>query len=159
MPKSTVYIETSVVSYRSARPASDPIVAAHQKMTQDWWDNRRADFELRVSEFVIGEAQDGDPKAAEKRLQALSRIPSLALVPEVESVAKALLDTGAVPPKARLDAFHIAVACVQGIDFLLTWNFKHIANAERWVMIESVCERMGLRMSHICSPLELLEHE
>lgn len=159
MAKPTVYIETSVISYLTSRPSSDLIVAAHQKATQDWWADRGNDFELRVSEFVLVEAQGGDPEAARKRLQALSGIPALDLIPEVETIAAALLEAGAVPPHARLDAFHIAIACVHGVDFLLTWNFRHIANAEKWASIEAVCVRIGLRMPRICSPLELMEHE
>jgi hypothetical protein len=112
-----------------------------------------------VSEFVLVEAQGGDSEPARKRLQALSGIPALDLIPEVEAMAAALLEAGALPPHARLDAFHIAIACVHGVDFLLTWNFRHIANAEKWASIEAVCVRIGLKMPRICSPLELMEHE
>ncbi|MGZ8216515.1 type II toxin-antitoxin system VapC family toxin [Methylomagnum sp.] len=158
MSKQTVYVETSIVSYLTARPSSDLIVAAHQKATQDWWLERRHQFELRVSEFVLGEASNGNPEAAEKRLAALVGIQQLELLPIVETLASALLANGAVPPKARLDAFHIATASVHRADYLLTWNFRHIANAELWPSIRAVCESMDIRMPNICSPLELLEN-
>ncbi len=159
MSKPTVYIETSVVSYLTARPNSDLIVAAHQKATQDWWSERSNDFELRVSEFVLGEAKGGDPQAAQRRLAVLVSIPVLDLLPQVEALAAALLASGAVPVKARLDALHIATASVHGMNYLLTWNFRHIANAEKWAGIEAICEGMHIKMPRICSPLELMRHE
>ena len=155
--KPTLYIETSVISYLTARPSSDLIVAAHQKATQDWWADRRGDFHLRVSEFVRGEAQGGHKEAAQKRLLALSGIPLLDLLPAVEVLAVALLANGALPAKARLDALHIAIASVHAVNYLLTWNFRHIANAEKWESIEAVCRDMGVRMPRICSPLELTQ--
>ena len=159
MSKASVYVETSVVSYLTARTSGDLIVTAHQKATQDWWFERREEFELRVSEFVLGEAQDGHPEAAQRRIAALAGIPLLEATPTVESLATALLVGGAVPVKARLDALHIAIASVHGMDYLLTWNFRHIANAERWASIEAACQSMGLKMPRICSPLELMRQE
>ena len=159
MSKPTVYVETSVISYLTGRSNSDLIVAAHQKATQDWWSNRSGDFELRVSEFVLGEAQGGHPEAAQKRLVVLVGIPKLDLLPEVEILATALLTNGAVPAKARLDALHIAIASVHSMSYLLTWNFRHIANAEKWASIDGVCSSMGIKMPRICSPLELMENE
>ena len=159
MAKSSVYVETSVVSYLTARTSGDLIVTAHQKATQDWWSERREEFELWVSEFVLGEAQGGHPEAAQRRIAALVGIPLLEATPAVELLATALLVGGAVPVKARLDALHIALASVHAMDYLLTWNFRHIANAEKWASIESVCQGMDLKMPRICSPLELMEHE
>ncbi len=159
MSKPTVYVETSVISYLTGRSNSDLIVAAHQKATQDWWSNRSGDFELRISEFVLGEAQGGHPEAAQRRLVVLAGIPKLDLLPEVEILATALLTNDAVPAKARLDALHIAIASVHGMSYLLTWNFRHIANAEKWASIDGVCSSMGIKMPRICSPLELMENE
>ena len=156
--KSTVYIETSVVSYLTSRTNSDLITAAHQKATQDWWAERSQDFALFISEFVLGEAQGGDPEAARRRVAVLADIPSLELFPQIETLATELLSSGAVPAKARLDALHIAAASVHGIHYLLTWNFRHIANAEKWAAIESVCQSMGVKMPRICSPLELMQN-
>ena len=156
MSKPTLYVETSVVSYLTGRPSNDLIVAAHQKATQDWWAQRSDQFDLKISEFVTDEIQDGHPEAAQKRIAALTNTQSLELIPEVETVAVALIANGAVPAKARLDAFHIAIASVHRMDYLLTWNFRHIANAQKWASIELVCINHGYRMPKICSPLELL---
>jgi predicted nucleic acid-binding protein len=112
-----------------------------------------------VSEFVLSEARSGHSDAAQRRLSALADIPLLEATPTVESLATALLLGGAVPAKARLDALHIATASVHGMSYLLTWNFRHIANAERWAGIEAVCRSMGLQMPRICSPLELMKSE
>ena len=157
MKKLTVYVETSVISYLTARTNSDLLTAAHQKATQDWWADRRKDFDLRISTFVLAEAQAGHPDAAAKRAAAMQGIPLLDLLPTIETLAAALLAADAVPVKARLDALHIAAATVHKMDYLLTWNFRHIANASRWEKIESVCRKAGLRMPRICSPLELMQ--
>lgn len=158
MTKPTIYIETSVVSYLTARTNADLITAAHQKATQDWWSDRRQHFDLRVSAFVLAEAQAGHPDAAQRRLDALADISALELLPLIETLATALLASGSVPQKARLDALHIATAAVHGMNYLLTWNFRHIANAEKWGEIEAVCQRMGIKMPRICSPLELMQN-
>ena len=158
MTKPTVYVETSVVSYLTARTNADLITAAHQKATQDWWADRRQDFDLHVSAFVLAEAEGGNPEAAQRRLDALAGIPTLELLPQIETLATALLASGAVPAKARLDALHIATAAVHAMNYLLTWNFRHIANAEKWGEIEVVCQRMGIKMPRICSPLELMQN-
>lgn len=157
MSKATIYVETSVISYLTSRPSSELIAAAHQKATQNWWQDRSHDFDLRISEFVLAEASAGNREAAQKRMKILQGIPPLELLPDVEILASALLNQGAVPEKARLDAFHIAIAAVHGINYLLTWNFRHIANAEKWSNIESVCVSNGLKMPIICSPLELIQ--
>lgn len=104
MEKPTLYIETSVVSYLTSRPSRDLIVAAHQKATSDWWIERSPDFRLLISEFVVAEAQSGDLDAAKRRLAVLDGIPSLALLPDIEEVARELLSADAVPAKAHLDA-------------------------------------------------------
>ena len=154
--KSTVYIETTIVSYLTAWLSRDLIRAAHQQITQEWWNNRREDFELFVSEFVINEAGAGDTEAAEKRLEVVQEIALLDVNLEVEDLAKKLIADKALPPKAATDALHIAVATVHGIDFLLSWNCKHIANAEMQGAIEKVCETSGYKCPKICTPEELL---
>lgn len=154
--RESVYIETTVISYLTAWLSRDLIRAAHQQITQEWWSNRRKDFELFVSEFVINEASAGDEEAAEKRLEALNEITLLDVNSEVENLAKNLVADKALPPKAVTDALHIAVATVHGIDYLLSWNCKHIANAEMQKAIEKVCEDSGYRCPKICTPEELL---
>lgn len=157
--KRTVYLETSYISYLTGRTSGDLLVAAHQKASQDWWALRSSAFELHVSDFVWLEAQEGHPEAAQRRINALNNIPSLEPLPTVDLLAQALLDFGAVPAKAKFDALHIAIATVHGMDYLLTWNFKHIANAEKWASIEAACLQQGFKMPRICSPLELMDTE
>lgn len=154
--KESVYLETTIVSYLTAWLSRDLIRAAHQQITQEWWSNRRKDFELFVSEFVINEASAGDAEAAEKRLAALEGIALLDVNTEVEDLAKKLVAEEALPPKAATDALHIAVATAHDIDYLLSWNCKHIANAEMQDAIERVCEESGYRCPKICTPEELL---
>lgn len=153
--KQTVYIETSVISYQAARPSRDLIVAAHQQITQEWW-AVRDDWELYASRLVLSEAMRGDPSASSRRVQQLHGIPHLAMTPRIETLVVALIEVAALPEKAVEDAFHIALAAVHGMDFLLTWNCKHIANATKRGIIESVCEMAGYAMPVICTPEELL---
>lgn len=154
--KESVYIETTVVSYLTAWLSRDLIRAAHQQITQEWWHHRRNDFELFVSAFVINEASAGDTEAAEKRLEALADIALLDVNLDVENLAKKLIAHKALPRKAVTDALHIAVAAVHGINYLLSWNCKHIANAEMQRAIEKVCEEQGYKCPKICTPEELL---
>jgi hypothetical protein len=132
------------------------IRAAHQQITQEWWQNRRNDFELFVSEFVVNEASAGDKDAAGKRLEVLQGISLLDVNLEVENLAKKFIGEKALPAKAVTDALHIAVASVHGIDYLLSWNCRHIANAEMQSAIQKVCEKNGYKYPKICTPEELL---
>lgn len=154
--KESVYIETTVISYLTAWLSRDLIRAAHQQITQEWWHNRRNDFELFVSEFVVSESSSGDNRAAQERLAALDGIALLDVNSEVENLAKKLIAEKALPTKAATDALHIAVASVHGINYLLSWNCKHIANAEMQSVIQKVCEENGFKCPNICTPEELL---
>lgn len=155
--KPKIYIETSVVSYLTARPSRDLIIAANQQITQDWWQVRRTEFDLYVSQLVVQEAGSGDPTAAQERLQVLDEMPLLELTEDAVTVAEKLVQEGALPPNAVEDALHIAVAVLNGMDYLLTWNFKHLANATMRYKIEQVCRQMGYEPPIICTPQELLE--
>jgi predicted nucleic acid-binding protein len=148
------YIETSVVSYLTARPSRDLVRAAHQQVTQEWWATRGG-FECFVSQFVIDEAAAGDAEAATQRLLALRDIPLLDVTEEAILLAADLVAGGGLPTKARVDALHVAMATVHGIDFLLTWNCKHIANAATRGTIEDLCRAAGFEPPIICTPLEL----
>lgn len=153
--KPTIYLETSVVSYLTARRSRDLVVAAHQQLTEDWWHRRRSGFALFVSQSVIAEASAGDPGAASGRLAAIESLPLLDITVEVEDLASALVASEIVPRKASEDAVHIAVATVHGMDYLLTWNCRHIANAEiRYRLADSMLER-GYYLPVICTPEEL----
>lgn len=153
--KPLVYLESSLVSYLTAQPSRDLIVAAHQQLTRDWWLARDA-YSLFVSQVVVEEAGQGDPEAARRRLAAIGDLPLLEVSGAAVDLASALVVEGAVPAKAPLDALHIAVAAVHGMHYVLTWNFKHLANAAMRLAIEGVCARHGYGPPVICTPEELL---
>lgn len=155
--KSSVYIETSIISYLTARLSNDLRVAANQKTTIEWWENRRLDFDLFVSEFVITEAGFGDPIIAKKRLEIIADLSELLVDDSAKMLVKILLSQKAIPLKAEIDAYHISVAAVNGIDYLLTWNCKHIANAVMRPKIETICRQQGFEPPTICTPQELME--
>ena len=154
--KESVYIETTVISYLTAWLSRDLIRAAHQQITQEQWHNRRNDFELYISAFVVNEASAGDEDAVNERLEVLEGLPLLDVNLEVENLAKDLIAGKALPEKSVTDALHIAVATVHNIDYLLSWNCKHIANAEMQDTIEKVCVKNGYGFPKICTPEELL---
>ena len=154
--KASVYIETTIVSYLVAEASMDLVQAAHQQITRDWWSTRDR-FDLYVSAAVVAEARRGDEVAAARRLEVLSRIPLLAAGPRTGSLVRSLLQRGALPDKARLDAAHVAIAAVNGVDYLLTWNLRHLANATIRGKIEETCRHAGLVPPIICTPEELME--
>ena len=155
--KLKIYLETTIVSYLTARPSRDLITAAHQQITQQWWDTQRARFDLFVAPPVMQEAQAGDPDAAARRLGALQGIPLLTLSEAAVGLAQALVEQGPLPANAVVDALHIAIAAVNGMHYLLTWNCTHIANAAIRSDIEDVCRARGYEPPVICTPEELLE--
>ena len=154
--KPRVYLETSVVSYLLARPSRDLVVAAHQQVTREWWEERRDSFQLYVSQMVIHEASAGDPASARRRLEELAGFPLLALTEEAEALARDLIERGPLPRQAVEDALHIALATVHGMDYLLTWNCRHIANAQMRGAVNSVCALRGYDPPVICTPEELM---
>lgn len=154
MPQS-VYIETTIVSYLAAWRSRDLIRAAQQQMTHEWWADQRSFFELYTSEIVVIEASAGDPAAAAERLKTLQPLPFLRLTNAALILADALISGAALPIVAHRDAQHIAIAAMNGLDFLLTWNCRHLANAVLRNRIEMVCESAGYRAPIICTPEEL----
>ncbi len=156
--KSKVYIETTVVSYLTALPSRDLVLAAHQQVTRDWWSTRDA-FELFVSQFVLDEASAGDTAAAELRVAVLRDLVLLDLTRDATLLAAELIRSGGVPEKAKIDALHIAVASVHGMDYLVSWNCAHIANATMRGRIEAVCRGAGFDPPVICTPLELVKEQ
>ena len=155
----TVYIETSIVSYLTSRPSRDVRVAAWQEITTQWWEQERAKYELFTSELVIAEAGGGDEAAAAKRLDRLADIPVLAIDDAAKRFAARLIREGGVPGEAQADALHIAVTSLHGLDYLLTWNCRHINNAAAKPMVRSICAIVGYPCPEICTPLELLSEE
>ena len=152
-----VYLETTIPSYLAARPSRDLIASAHQQITVEWWQTRRPGFELYVSQLVLEEAALGDRDTAERRLGYLVGIPSLAITLAAQSLARALLTSGPLPAKAAADALHVAIAAANGMDYLLTWNIRHLANATIRRGIEEACQRAGWLAPVLCTPEELME--
>ena len=140
-------------------PSGDLVVAGRQKITRDWWRYALNAFELVVSELVHREASAGDPQAIRDRLEALKDLPVLAINQRAEDFARALVAERAVPSTEPEDSLHIALAVVNGIEYLVTWNFKHIANAAMRSRIDGVCIEAGYDPCTICTPEELLEPE
>ena len=138
-----VYVETSVISYLTARPSRDLVMAAHQEVTREWWQNQRAAFELFFSEAVRSEAAMGDTQAAAQRLAVLADMQLLEIPLQALDLANALVVATALPAKAQVDALHIAIAAYEKMDFVLTWNFKHIANAQSTHKVRQVCASFG----------------
>jgi predicted nucleic acid-binding protein len=152
----SVYIETTIVGHIAGRIHSDPFVAARQQVTRDWWQKEARAFEIFISQLVIEKCSEGDPSAAAERLEVVKDLDLLESFDEVDELAAALLAGKAVPTTEPRDAFHIAIAAVNGVDYLLTWNCKHIANATLRSRIEQVCRDTGLEPPIICTPDELV---
>jgi len=154
--KAKVYIETSVVSYLAARPSRDLIVAAQQQLSQAWWHSRRTYYDLFVSELVLQESERGDPEVAARRLALVNDLPLLAITERAIRLAEIFLTKRHLPQKAEADALHIAIATVHRMDYLLTWNCRHIANAEIQRELRSVTEQQGVELPILCTPNELM---
>ena len=155
--KPTVYLETSIISYLTAWRSPRLITAAHQESTRNWWDVEREHFDLFVSEAVVQEASACDPDAAKRRLEAIKRLPELKITDEARELAKILFIRGHMPEKSKVDVLHIAIATVNGMDYILTWNCRHIANATFQRSMRMICEDVNYSLPVICTPLELLE--
>jgi hypothetical protein len=156
----TVYIETTIIGYLTSRSASDVIFQARQELTRRWWGGRRKDFDLYVSQFVLDEAAAGDPTAAAERLELLAGLSVLdSGHPDVDRLADLLIDQHLLPPKARTDAQHVAVATVFAVDYLMTWNCKHIANADRLPSIYAALRGEGFDPPLIVTPEEFSSNE
>jgi len=155
MPK--VYIETTVISYLTARPNRDVIIAGHQQITHEWWQTCRDKFDLVASQLVFQEASAGDPGAAQERLEVLGKLVLLEVTEQALSLAQEFIRAGAVPEGAAEDALHLAIAVTNGVEYLLTWNCRHLANALMRTKIEEVCRSLGYDPVVICTPEELLE--
>ena len=155
--KPTVYIETTIVSYLTARPTRSPVRARDQSVTRDWWDTRRARFEVLTSEVTILEASAGDPEAAARRLAALDGVRLLNGGEGADRLAGDLIRATALPIKAGRDALHIAVAATNGIAYLLTWNCTHMANDAAGHKIRVTCAAAGFRAPTLCTPRQLFE--
>ena len=157
--KPKLYIETTIPSYLVSIPSRDIIVAGHQQITQLWWDLRKDDFDIFISQFLIDEVSAGDPVQAEKRINVIETFPQLEITDDVTRLAEALLLRKVIPQKAATDAAHIAVAAVHGMDYLMTWNCTHIANATIFNAVKQICLEQGFTFPIICTPEELIGEE
>ena len=153
---SRIYLETSILSFLTARPSSDVMATAHRAVTMGWWKSRRTFFDLVTSELVLQEVRRGDPAAAARRIAALEGIPLLPLDVDSTNLALAVVGANLLPRKAFPDALHIAIAAVHGVEYLLTWNCSHIANAELLPRVTNLVEDYGYRMPFVCTPEELM---
>ncbi|OED35149.1 hypothetical protein AB833_31415 [Chromatiales bacterium (ex Bugula neritina AB1)] len=153
--KATVYIESSVISYLTARPSNDLVKSARQAITSEWWTHNLPDFEVYVSELVELEISQGDSAAAAARMEVTASIENLAVSEKAQEIAEQLVIHRAVPATCPQDALHIGIAASNGIEFLLTWNFKHINNAYSKANIRTAIERFGFQCPELCSPEEL----
>lgn len=157
MTKPTVYVETSIVSYLTARPSRDLIIAAQQAMTREWWRDAPEQFVLVASELVLREAAAGDADAARARLTALEMVIRLDTTEDAAVLTRRLLDLGAFPRESAPDAAHVSVAATNRVDYLLSWNLRHIASATARARIERACRTAGYDPPIICTPNELME--
>lgn len=155
----TVYIETSIISYLRQIPSTHLVTATRQLLTHRWWNDERTNYELVVSQYVIDEVSAGDPTLAADRLLALEGIPLLPHAPEIPRIADQILTLGVLPPKAQVEALHIATVAHHRVQYLLTWNCKHIANAKILPHIHGLLMRLGIPIPIICTPEELLGND
>ncbi|MBL8818549.1 MAG: type II toxin-antitoxin system VapC family toxin [Planctomyces sp.] len=155
----SIYIETSIVSYLRERQASHVVAAARQILTKRWWSDERKKYTLVTSQYVIDEASLGDSVLAQERLLYLDDLPLLAVDPEIVVLADALMSSAALPRKAESDALHIAVAAWHGVEYLLTWNCTHLANARTLPVIQKVLRDRDVFAPIICTPENLMSDD
>ena len=151
-----VYIETSFISFLCGRPSRNLLAAAWQQISLDWWEYRRPLFDLYTSELVISEAGRGNEGAAERRLSYLEHLPVLNVTDSATALAQRFIDEGTMSEKAFGDALHVALAVVHSMDYLLTWNCRHIDNAQTKTLVRRLCIHEGLSFPEICTPQELM---
>jgi hypothetical protein len=152
----TVYIETSVVSYLVAQPSRNPITTLRQQLRKEWWTNQREKFVRVISQEVIAEALEGDSSAAQKRMAALQGLPLISGGLRARTLVAQLLQHDLFPPNAEADAVHLAHATCMPVDYLLTWNYRHLANAVVLNRLEKFLKAHGLRLPRVCTPEELM---
>ena len=155
--KPRVYIEPTVVSYLAARLSKNPVLAARQRASRQLWEDYADRFEFVISSIVRDEIRQGDANAAQRRFEFISSLRVLELLPEIDILAQKLLDTGAIPRNSESDAQHIAIATVHGVEYLVSWNPKHIVNKNKREHINQVCQAAGFQPTTIFTPIELME--
>jgi hypothetical protein len=151
-----IYIESTIPSYVVARPARDLLQAARQQVTTDWWEAKRSEHELFVSQVVLDEIGFGEAAMARRRLDLVQELPLLEFTADVRDFARTVLDSGLLPREADRDAAHIAFGTVHAMDLLLSWNCRHIANAAIQTRLRELAESAGWTLPVICTPEELI---
>ena len=152
----TIYIETTIVSYLVANPSRDSILAAHQTLTRQWWQEERLRYECVTSSEVVREAGLGDAEMSRRRVEALSGLTVLAVNETAHGLARELLASKILPPSAVSDAIHAVVASQRRINILLTWNCRHLANPHLLGKLREFMAGHGLVLPEICTPTELV---
>lgn len=155
--KPSVYVETSVISYYTASPSRDLIIAAHQQITQEWWKMALNKYEVFISPVVLEEIARGDQNAAENRLKVIQNFSVLDVVPQVKDLAEEYFLAIGIPEKAKADAYHLAVAAWHGMDFVSSWNCKHIASGRVKSIVYDINSLRSIKTPFICTPEELME--
>lgn len=151
----TVYIETTVVGSIAGRMHPNPDVASRQHKTRRWWATAKSTYDMYISQLVLDECRAGDPSAAQERIDEVDGLARLDVTDDARGLARALMSGGAIPQSEPRDALHVAIAAVHGVQYLVTWNFKHIANATLRTRINAICRDNGYEPPIICTPEEL----
>jgi hypothetical protein len=151
----TIYIETTVVSYLVANPSLDSILAAHQQLTRQWWQDQRMRYKCVTSEEVWREAALGDPEMSRRRTEALAGMTVFLVNDTARGLAREILAEMILPPAAASDAIHAAVASLNQVNILLTWNCRHLANPHLLRRLREFIGRRSLTLPEICTPIEL----
>lgn len=151
--KPRVYLETTVISYLVGRPSNDATLASWQRITRQLWEDYADEFTFVISPVVLTEASQGNPEAAQRRLEVLSHLTVLEVLPEADMLTQKLLYAGAVPQNSDPDAQHIAIATVHGVEYLASWNHKHIVDFSKREYIHQVCQEAGFEPATICTPI------
>jgi len=155
-PKPAVYVETTIISYLAARPSRDVIILANQELTRIWWERETQRYRVLISPRVIEEARQGDPRFAARRLELLAELEALESDPAVETLAEEIRSALHIPEKAALDAYHLAFAVHYVVDYLVTWNCKHLANARNLRLLADYTVSRGLWLPIVCTPAEMV---
>jgi hypothetical protein len=157
--KPSIYLESTVISFYANRRSRNLIVAAYQEITAEWWETELPKYDAYISDFVIQEISRGDPRAAAKRLAAAEPFVLLEIPDQVEQLATRYLSEIVIPRRSHVDAFHIATAVVNGMDYIVTWNFHHISNVFVKEKIRRINDMQGVETPTICTPEELAEDD
>ena len=139
-----------------ANPSRDSILAAHQQLTRQWWQDERQRYRCVTSAEVLKEAGLGDAEMSRRRLEALSGLTVLAVDKPARSLAEEILAAGILPSAAISDAIHAVVAAQNGVNILLTWNCRHLANPHLLARLRMFMAARGLVLPEVCTPIEIV---